>query len=385
MLLWIALCGCGGGSSDIDKADDTAPATETASDTPTSDTPAGPADTPSDTPASEDTPLDTPVDTAPVDPPTPARPCGGLDDHNGTVHPSLPAFPSPGAFVGDPNLDGSWGVTTHVDNVTNPTAGRGVIETTTWLPSVDGVPADGPFPLVVMMPGFGASRTGYPHFTRHLATHGFIVVGLDFPNSGFSDPAAHDLKALEAQAVLTWALQSGPDAARIDGERVAAMGHSLGGKISFYLAAIDDRVDIVVGWDPQNSGGPPCALGGVTGASCNDFPVAPNCNAQDPGILWQMHAESMTFATEDNLITPDDHLRARNFYRGAPSAAHYVHFGSASHAAWISDGQDSAITRTVHTAWLLTRLQGYTGLDDYLPGTGTWLNRKPRVDDHRTK
>jgi hypothetical protein len=97
-----------------------------------------------------------------------------------------------------------------------------------------------------------------------------------------------------------------------------------------------------------------------------------------------MHAETLVFATEDETITPDAHLRAWNFYRGAPSPASYVHFGSAGHAAWTTNGEVSALTRRVHTAALLSRLGGWRGLNDWLPG-GTWLDGQRLVDDHRAK
>jgi dienelactone hydrolase len=184
--------------------------------------------------------------------------------------------------------------------------------------------------------------------------------------------------------VIDWALTEGPHVANIDATKVAAMGHSFGGKIAFYAASLDDRIDLAVGWDPQNSGGPPCFLGDLAGGSCDDFPVAPNCEADDPGRMHLMHAETLVFATEDETITPDAHLRAWNFYRGAPSPASYVHFGSAGHAAWTTNGEVSALTRRVHTATLLSRLAGWRGLNDWLPGGG-WLNGQRLVDDHRVK
>lgn len=316
----------------------------------------------------------------------PADPCGrDLDAHNGTASVRLARVPQGGVFQGDPNDPGAFQVIRRNGRVDNPNRGRDAISVTSYVPSIDGqAAAVGPFPLVIMMPGFGASYTQYGHFTEHLASHGFVVVGLDFPSTGFLAPAAHDLNALEAVAVLDWAVGAGPFAPQIDATKVAAVGHSLGGKISFYAASLDPRIDIVVGWDPQNSGGPPCNVDGLAPGDCNDFPVAPNCEAREPGLLWQMHAETLVFAAEDGLLTPDAHLRASNFYRGAPSPAHYVHLPDASHAAWVFDGAESAVSRRVHTALLLTRFYGMTGLESWLPG-GADLGRVDIVDDARSK
>lgn len=182
------------------------------------------------------------------------------------------------------------------------------------------------------------------------------------------EPAEHDLKTAKVLAVLDWALRDSAAADRIDAERVAAMGHSLGGKLSFYAASLDDRIDVVVAWDPQNSGGPPCFLGDTPQGSCNDFPVAPNCVAENSGIIHQMRAESLTFGAEDRFITPDTHMWADNFYRGAPSPAHFVSMPTVGHAAWFTDNGVTRLTRGVHTALLLTRLKGVVGLDAWLPG-----------------
>lgn len=300
----------------------------------------------------------------PADPPVPAAPCGNdLDVHNGTVTPRLARVPDGGVFAGDLNGDGPHRVVTRNGRVPNPNRGEDAIEVTTYAPEGDGV-----HPLVILMPGFGAGYAQYEHFSRPLASHGFVVVGLDFPSAGLIPTARHDENAAEAVAVIDWALTEGPFAAQIDPTKIAALGHSLGGKIAFYAAALDARIDLVVGWDPQNSGGPPCNFDGLTPGDCNDFPVAPNCEARAPGLLHQLRAESLVFGAEDGLLTPDAHLRAENFYRGAPSPTAFVHMPDASHAAWVFDGPEAAVTRQAHTALLLTRLAGVTGLEAWLPG-----------------
>lgn len=371
MIALVAACG-----SATDKSDTDPPAEDTDvfdTDVATVDTDAGDTDV-----------VDT--DPLPGDPPIPTAPCGTDPQvHNGTAVPDLGVVSTPGAYTYDPVDNGAFDTIVENLQLDNPTAGRGKIPVSVFVPSTDGTtPADGTFPLVVFFPGFGTSHTSYTHFTRKLASHGFVVIGASFPNTGFLDPAHHDLNALEGDAVITWATTVGPYADHIDATKIATMGHSQGGKIAFYVAALDPNVDMVIGLDPQNGGGPPCAVAGTVGANCNAWPVAPNCKANDPGLESQLHAETLVFAAEDKTITPDAHLRAIHFYRGAPSPAHLVHMPSVGHASWVTDSATSQVTRRVATSLLLTRFGGWTGLEAYLPD-GTYLDSVASVSEHTTK
>lgn len=362
-----------------------APADKSDTDVPTEDTDGIDTDVAAvDTDVADTDVVDT--DPLPGDPPVPAAPCGtDLQVHNGTTVVDLGLVGSPGAYTFDPVGDGAYDTIVQNLQVDNPTAGRGVIPVSIFAPSTDGTTAAaGSYPLVLFFPGFGTSHTSYTHFTRKLASHGFIVIGASFPNTGFLDPAHHDLNALEGDAVISWALTTGPYADLIDATKIATMGHSQGGKIAFYVATLDPRVDMVIGLDPQNGGGPPCAVAGTVGANCNAWPVAPNCRANDSGLESNLHAETLVFAAEDKLITPDAHLRAIHFYRGAPSVAHLVHMPSVGHASWVTDTATSQVTRRVATSLLLTRFGGWTGLEQYLP-EGTYLDGVASVSEHTTK
>jgi dienelactone hydrolase len=305
------------------------------------------------------------------DPPRPADPCGtDLDAPNGTVRPDY-GDPAPGgAFSGDPGEPGPWAVWVANASVANPDPQRPALAATTWAPGADdgATPLDGPLPLVVVFPGFGIRHTAYPYLTEHLASHGFAVVAATPSGWSFAEPQDHPKSAAELRAVLDWALADGPLADRLDPGRVALAGHSAGGKLSFLAATEDPRPSVVIGWDPQNGGGPPCAIAQTMELDCNRWPVAPNCAIEDPGRLVDLRAETLVFAARDGALTPDAHLHAEHFYRGAPSPAHLVLLPAASHAAWVQAGEVSLLTRRVHTALLLTRLQGRTGLEVWLPG-----------------
>src|SRR5262249_1346822 len=109
-----------------------------------------------------------------------------------------------------------------------------------------------PRPLAVVSPGFQMPRTQYASYARHLATWGFVAVLIDYGESGFF--LDHARLAADIPAVIDWALAQSSLA--IDPQRIATMGHSLGGKISVFAATLDSRIKAVVGWDPVDSSNP---------------------------------------------------------------------------------------------------------------------------------
>jgi pimeloyl-ACP methyl ester carboxylesterase len=299
--------------------------------------------------------------------PTPPAPCGeDLDAVTGAVLPDVGDVACRGAYAHDPAETGPFAVVETDGQVANPVLEHDAIVVRTYLGEHA---ADlGPVPLVIVLHGFGATLEAMVVPSRHLSSHGLAVVAMTFPNTGFTEPPAHDLKVVEVRAVMDWALgASSPLAGKVDASKVAIAGHSMGGKIAFWTAAEDPRVDLVVGLDPNNSGGPPCAM---PGGDCNAFPVAPNCAVESSGVLAGLHAESLVFAAEDPTLTPDVHLRAVHFYRGAPTPAYLLHFPTAGHAEWSKDGDVTHVTDAVVTALLLTRFEGYSGLEAWLPPRG---------------
>ena len=320
--------------------------------------------------------------------PDPPRPCAedpDADKHpnsdvnqvTGTVVPDFGEVPEGGEFKGKPEEAGPYGVFTQKVKVpilagTLEAAGykiqvtNGVLDGTVYAPSLDGgnTVADGPFPLIVVLPGHGVSYTSYATYSLHFASHGFAVLGVDTRSN--LTTATHDKEAFEVVQCINW-MEAGnnPVAGKLDMTKVAMAGHSKGGKVSFFAAALDPRIDIVIGWDPSNSGGPPCSI--PVPMDCNLFPVAPNCQAQDPGVLHYMHAETLVLGEpRDSLVNPDRHHNSIHFYRGAPSPASLVFF-DAGHVAPMSSDAVIAINKRVQMAMLLSRFKGMTGLESYLP------------------
>lgn len=299
-------------------------------------------------------------------------PCGtDLDVDNGRVVPEYGSLPAPRAWNGsDPASDGPLSVTAQPTQVpivagTLHAAGQTITVTAGTLVATAYVPAGtGPFPLVLVLPGFTQSHTAYATFSQHFASHGFAALGVD--TRAGTTVAVHDKEAYEVVQTIDWVLSGkSPLGAKIDATKIAVAGHSKGGKVAFFAAALDPRIDLVIGWDPSNSGGGPCAFD----PNCNALPVAPNCAVNDPGLERFMHAETLVIgAPPDPLFNPDENANAKHFYRGAPSPAAYVLL-NASHASW-ADGLNPDVIRIskyVHIARLLSRFGNVSGLDAYLP------------------
>jgi predicted dienelactone hydrolase len=106
----------------------------------------------------------------------------------------------------------------------------------------------GPYPLVILSPGFGLSGTAYAWHAEHLASYGFVVMALEHRES--LDPQ-NDLwrstitRPQEVLAVLDYVGHQvgagGPYERLIDPDAVAVTGHSYGGYTA--LAAAGARID----------------------------------------------------------------------------------------------------------------------------------------------
>jgi alpha-beta hydrolase superfamily lysophospholipase len=79
---------------------------------------------------------------------------------------------------------------------------------------------------VVITPGFTARQSSISWLGPRLASHGFVVMTID-TNSTNDSPSA---RATQMGAALSWLVGStSPVASRVDANRTALMGHSMGG------------------------------------------------------------------------------------------------------------------------------------------------------------
>lgn len=96
----------------------------------------------------------------------------------------------------------------------------------------------------------GLGGNPHLHYGRELALRGFVVLCPDYPNFGEYryDPYAHGytsatMKGIENHMRCVGLLTKLPG---VDGQRIGAIGHSLGGHNALFVAAFDNRVRRVV-------------------------------------------------------------------------------------------------------------------------------------------
>jgi dienelactone hydrolase len=328
-----------------------------------------------------------PRDPGDDDPPAPTAACGtDLEVHNGTVRPDFGEAGTAAAFTADPLADGPYQVLSHDYTLENPDPARADYQLSTYVPSEDGQnPKSGPLPLLLLLPGFTYKHTSYLHFSKHFASHGIVVLGISPAGTGLGDKPDNPANVAEVRHALDWLLSESPLAAVVDARKIGITGHSQGGKIAFFAAAMDARFKLVIGWDPQNGGGPPCDLAPLLGQDCNAWPVAPACDAkrhvEDPGVLDKLRAESLVFAARDTVVTNEKHMWAEHFYRGAPSPASLVLFPAAKHLDWTSTGAVTDVSKRIQLALVLTRFGLASGLERYLP-TGEYAQGESSIEVH---
>lgn len=118
----------------------------------------------------------------------------------------------------------------------------------------------GPYPLVVHVHGFTSHHRNGAYLARHLASHGYVVVAVDHPLTKMlapGDPNARDVINQPGDvSFLIDILSTRPEAIdpamqdRVDADRVAVMGISLGGLTAtlagYHPKLMDERIDAVV-------------------------------------------------------------------------------------------------------------------------------------------
>lgn len=135
---------------------------------------------------------------------------------------------------------------------------RSFVDTTIIGPSDDSleISKKGPFPMVVISPGFTLDRKLYQSYAERLASYGIIAV-LQKSRSEWTHTQYRD----ETIALLDWLVNpTGFGASRLTGRvdksRIGLAGHSLGGKISLMVAAKDARIKALFAIDPVDAGFP---------------------------------------------------------------------------------------------------------------------------------
>jgi dienelactone hydrolase len=156
--------------------------------------------------------------------------------------------------------------------------------------TADGAPAGGQrsLPLVVLSPGFTNHRGSLTGLAEDLASHGYVVTGIDHTYEGFATafPDGRIATGLAREAPrrgqafwekvvtgraadvsfvlgqLTGARPAGPGAALIDPSRIGMAGHSIGGAAAISALLADARIS--AGVDMDGSTHAPIPAGGLS-------------------------------------------------------------------------------------------------------------------------
>jgi dienelactone hydrolase len=125
------------------------------------------------------------------------------------------------------------------------------IPTTIMYPSDGG----GPFPLVIFIPGFGATGANYAPLVNRIAAAGYVVAAPAYPllsgqPAGPTDTVGWDDLPADTWFVTTQVLHDATVGGLIDPNRIAVAGHSDGAAIAFDVGytpfKLDPRVRAVV-------------------------------------------------------------------------------------------------------------------------------------------
>lgn len=112
--------------------------------------------------------------------------------------------------------------------------------------------SEGTFGAVAISPGFTAGQSSISWMGPRLASQGFVVFTID-TNSRFDQPAS---RGRQLQAALDYLVEDSSVRSRVDADRLAVAGHSMGGGGS--LEAADDNPDLQAAiplqpWNTQKS------------------------------------------------------------------------------------------------------------------------------------
>jgi pimeloyl-ACP methyl ester carboxylesterase len=218
-----------------------------------------------------------------------------------------------------------------------------------------------PLPWVVFSPGFLFTGSAYRSWGELLASHGMATALVSYAYSLFNP----DHRVLVAD--LLFVLDAIPAEAqrygvRLDPSRVALVGHSLGGKLSF-LAAAERPVQAVVGLDPVDGGAP-----GVIDPVRFPSAVAAMGSVRAPVLLLGAeYGKRVKFGTP---CAPQD-ANFRKFFEAAPGPALEVEQRGAGHVDYLDNpncgllcsvcwpGDDPTTTRAQAQSYVLFFLRGY--------------------------
>ena len=230
----------------------------------------------------------------------------------------------------DPAEPGSFAfeVSTHTETLSIPGGAEDVL-IVIYMPE-----GEGPFPLITFTHGFQLAPADYVSYGEHLASWGYIALLPQLPGGLLGGPTHVDLKHYLG-ALLDWAeedesvLQS-----KVDLDRIALAGHSMGGKISLLLATEDPRPLAVFGVDPVDAAGGPMPVDNA------DFPSVTPQLMGDIVVPLVLLGETTNGSSDGALLgqscaPSEDNFQA--YFEHAESPALEIDVLGASHMSFLDD------------------------------------------------
>ncbi|MGZ3451023.1 MAG: alpha/beta hydrolase [Polyangiales bacterium] len=112
-----------------------------------------------------------------------------------------------------------------------------------------GAPPPSGWPAVVFAHGFQLATNNYDDILKHVASHGFVVLSVDYPGSLFSIDHRDVRDAIvNGRAALVANMVTG--APKVDPTKTASMGHSLGGKGAVWATIAEKAFTAGLALDP---------------------------------------------------------------------------------------------------------------------------------------
>lgn len=271
---------------------------------------------------------------------------GDESEATGTTSSGGTPMPSDGCPAGewpevDPSTAGPFEVAT--DNDVGPEAGEaeddGTIPRFTMF-RPDNMEESGLcHPVITWGNGTGSTPNLYGGLLRHLASHGFVVIGSNSTNVARGEPRPMNVG-------IDWVIEQNEDPSsvlyqRIDTAHIGATGHSQGA-IATTQASSDERI--------------------VT-----SLPI------QGAGVQRDLHGPAMFFCGgQDDIVSCDGAIRALDAVDTLP--AMYANYLSVDHGSWLSFGGNSRTDVEVAiTAWMRVHLMADQALRSWFYGASCGL------------
>lgn len=102
---------------------------------------------------------------------------------------------------------------------------------------------------IAVVPGYTGTQSSISWYGPRLASHGFVVITID-TNSRYDDPSE---RATQLLAALDWLTGGWSGRARVDPNRLAVMGHSMGGGGTIEAAARRPSLQAAVALTPWHT------------------------------------------------------------------------------------------------------------------------------------